>query len=237
MKLRFLLLVPASILPLLSAGCSSDEENVDSHGGQAGSAGTGAEVAKTTFFVTSDTSPTANLGGLEGADARCQRLADAAGLGAHTFHAYLSAEQDPEDESKTVDARDRIGTGPWYNSKGVLLAANSSALHALSGDPELFLDEKGNRVNGQWQDSPTPNEHDILTGTAADGTLLEGKTCADWTSEADDLTAQVGHTDGLGPSMNANPPYNSWNSVHESESCADTLPRGGAGKLYCFAID
>jgi len=237
MKLRFLPLIPALILPLLSAGCGSDEDNVDSHQGQAGSAGTGGEVAKTTFFVTSDTSSSANLGGLRGADARCQRLADAAGLGAFTFHAYLSAEQDPDDESKTVNARDRIGTGPWHNSKGVLLAADLDALHELSGDANLFLDEQGNQVNGQWQDSPMPNEHDILTGTAADGTLLEGKTCADWTSEAEDLTAQVGHTDGLGPSMNPAPPYNSWNSVHESESCADTAPRGGAGKLYCFAID
>jgi hypothetical protein len=149
----------------------------------------------------------------------------------------LSAEKDPTDDSKTVDARDRIGTGPWYNSKGVLLAENLAALHAMSGDPELFLDENGAKINGQWQGSPTPNEHDVLTGTAADGTLLAGKTCADWRSDAADMTAQVGHTDGLGPNMNAAPPYNSWNSVHENESCADTAPRGGAGRLYCFAID
>jgi hypothetical protein len=234
-KLRLLPLISCLILPLFNAGCGSDD---DSHAGQGGSGGTGGHNTKTTFFVTSDTSATADLGGLQGADARCQRLADAAGLGAHTFHAYLSAEKDPDDESKTVNARDRIGTGPWYNSKGVLLAQDLDALHALSaGDAELFLDEHGNKINGQWQGSPTPVEHDILTGSAADGTLLEGKTCADWSSDAQDMTAQVGHSDGLGPMMNPAPPYNSWNSVHENVSCADTLPRGGAGRLYCFAID
>lgn len=235
-KLTLLPLISCMILPWLNVGCGSDEE-IAVRQGEGGSAGTTGEVAKRTFFVTSDTSASADLGGLDGADARCQRLADTARLGTHTFHAYLSAEHDPADESKTVDARDRIGTGPWYNSKGRLLAENLSALHALSGDPELFLDENGNKINGQWQGSPTPNEHDVLTGTAADGTLLAGKTCADWRSDAAGMTAQVGHTDGLGPNMNAAPPYNSWNSVHENESCADTAPRGGAGRLYCFAID
>ncbi|HEY0465592.1 MAG TPA: hypothetical protein VGC79_15365 [Polyangiaceae bacterium] len=236
-KLRLLPLLACVLLPLLNAGCGSDEDNVQAHQGEGGSAGTSGEVAKTTFFVTSDTSTTADLGGLNGADARCQRLAVAVGLGAHTFHAYLSAEKDPADESKPVHARDRIGAGPWYNSKGALLAEDLDALHALNGDAELFLDEHANKINGQWQDSPTPNEHDILTGSAADGTLLEGKTCADWRSDAADLTAQVGHTDGLGPNMNGAPPYNSWNSVHENASCGDTAPRGGAGRLYCFAID
>lgn len=197
----------------------------------------GSQAAHVTFFVTSDTSATADLGGLKGADARCQRLAEAAGLGAHVFHAYLSAEQDPDDESKPVNARDRIGTGPWHNSKGVLLAQGLAALHEASGDAELFLDENGAKINGQWQGSPTPNQHDILTGSAADGTLLAGKTCADWSSDAADLTAQVGHSDGLGPNMNSAAPYNSWNSAHENGSCADTAPKGGAGRLYCFAID
>lgn len=235
-KLRLLPLISCLVLPLLNSGCSSDED-VGAHQGDGGSAGTGGQATKATFFVTSDTSATADLGGLQGADARCQRLADAAGLGTHVFHAYLSAEQDPEDESKTVDARDRIGTGPWYNSKGVLLAQDLDALHALSGDAELFLDENGAKISGQWQGSPTPVEHDILTGSAADGTLLAGKTCADWTSDAADMTAQVGHSDGLGPNMNSAPPYDSWNSVHENASCGDTAPRGGAGRLYCFAIE
>ncbi|HYP77022.1 MAG TPA: hypothetical protein VER12_13735 [Polyangiaceae bacterium] len=236
-KLRLLPLMTCMVLPLLNAGCSSDEDDIRAHQGDGGAAGSAGAAAETSFFVTSDTSATADLGGLKGADARCQRLADAADLGPRTFHAYLSAERDPEDENKTVDARDRIGNGPWYNAKGVLLAENLSALHALSGDAELFLDEYGNKINGQWQGSPAPVEHDVLTGSAADGTLLAGKTCADWTSDDSDMTAQVGHSDGLGPSMNPAPPYNSWNSAHENESCANTAPRGGAGRLYCFAID
>jgi len=235
-KLRFVSSLTCLIWSLLSVGCSSDED-VRAHQGEGGAAGTGGEAAKATFFVTSDTSTTADLGGLQGADARCQRLADAAALGLHTFQAYLSAEHDPADENKAVDARDRIGTGPWYNAKGALLAKDLNALHQLSGSAELFLDEHGQKINGQWQGSPTPNEHDVLTGSAADGTLLVGKTCADWTSDSADITAQVGHSDGLGPNMNSAPPYNSWNSAHENESCADTAPRGGAGRLYCFAID
>jgi len=236
-QLRLLPLIVCMISPLVGVGCSSDADDAQAHQGDGGAAGTAGAAAETSFFVTSDTNATADLGGLKGADARCQRLADAAGFGARTFHAYLSAEQDPEDEEKTVDARDRIGNGPWYNAKGALLAEDLDALHALSGDAELFLDENGDKINGQWQGSPAPVEHDVLTGSATDGTLLQGKTCADWTSDASDMTAQVGHSDGLGPSMNPAPPYNSWNSAHENESCANTAPRGGAGRLYCFAID
>ena len=160
----------------------------------------------------------------------------AAGLGAHTFHAYLSAERDPADPNSPVNARDRIGEGPWHNAKGVLLASELNALHSLSGNAELFLDEHGAKINGQWAGSPTPNEHDILTGSTAEGLLLAGKTCADWTSRGSDM-AQVGHSDGLGPQMNAAPPYNSWNSAHENGSCGDTAPKGGAGRLYCFGIN
>jgi hypothetical protein len=230
MRLRFLRWIPSLVLPLSSAACGSDDS------GPSGQAGAGGGGSKATFFVTSETSPTADLGGLNGADARCQKLAVAAGLGSHTFQAYLSAEQDPADSSKPVNARERIGTGPWHNAKGVLLAEDLALLHALSGDAELFLDEHGEKINGQWQGSPTPNEHDILTGSTAEGMLLAGKTCSDWTS-SDSGTAQVGHSDGLGPGMNAAPPYNSWNSVHENAGCGDTAPRGGAGRFYCFAID
>ena len=204
-----------------------------------GSAGAGGAASKTTFFVTSDTSMTANLGGLAGADARCQKLALAAGVGDHTFHAYLSVEHDPANPSKALDARDRIGTGPWYNSLGVLLAKDLTALHALSGNADLFLDEKGHKINGQWVNSPTPNEHDVLTGSTTMGTLLAGQTCVDWTSAstATTTTAQVGHCDGLGPNHDPTPPYNSWNSAHANGSCGDTAPKGGAGRLYCFAIN
>jgi len=207
-------------------------------GSGGGSAGSGGAPSKTTFFVTSDKSMTANLGGLKGADARCQALAVAAGLGDHTFHAYLSVEHEPPTTGMPMNARDRIGTGPWYNSKGVLLAQNVTALHALpSGNSELFLDEKGQKINGHWAGSPTPVEHDVLTGSTAMGTLMAGETCADWTSVATTPTAQVGHTDGLGPDMSMTPPYNSWNSAHANGGCADTAPLGGAGRLYCFAIN
>ncbi len=220
-------------------GSSGSSGSAGTGGASAGSAGSGGAASKTTFFVTSDTSMTANLGGLSGADARCQKLAVAAGFGDHTFHAYLSAEHDPANSAKALDARDRIGKGPWYNSLGVLLAQDLTALHALSGNADLFLDEKGHKINGQWVNSPTPLEHDILTGSSAMGTLLTGKTCMDWTSAstATTTTAQVGHCDGLGPNHDPTPPYNSWNSAHENGSCGDTAPKGGAGRLYCFAID
>lgn len=197
-------------------------------GGVAGTGGSGGK-SKTTFFVTSDTSMTGKLGGLEGADKRCQDLAKAASIGDHTFHAYLS--------TAAVNAKDRIGQGPWFNSAGVMLAADLTALHALKGNAELFLDENKKKINGQWQGSPTPNEHDVLTGSNADGTVRAGFTCMDWTSDATNLMAQVGHSDGLGPQMNGAAPYNSWNSAHENGNCGDTAPKGGAGRLYCFAID
>jgi hypothetical protein len=197
--------------------------------GASGSGGAGGAKSKTTFFVTSDKSMTGKLGGLEGADKRCQDLAQAAGIGDHTFRAYLS--------TSTVNAKDRIGSGPWVNSAGVTLAENLTALHALEGNAELFLDEKKAKINGQWEGSPDPNEHDVLTGSKADGTVQTGMTCMDWTSDSPDLKAQVGHSDGLGPDMNGDPPYNSWNSSHENGSCGDTSPKGGAGRIYCFAID
>lgn len=189
------------------------------------------------FFVSSDTSATANLGGLAGADARCQRLADAAGAGDRTFRAYLSVERDPSNGGAPTHARDRIGKGPWYNARGALVADNIDALHARSGDADVFLDEKGNKINGQWEGSPTPNEHDVLTGSDMEGRVVAGKTCADWTSAEMGMTAQVGHSDGLGPMRNGAAPYNSWQSSHDSGGCHSTTPKGGAGKIYCFASD
>jgi hypothetical protein len=98
-----------------------------------------------------------------------------------------------------VNAKDRIGPGPYFNSRGAMLAADSAALHARNGDAELFLTESGQKVNGQWSGSPTPNEHDVLTGSMGDGTVLAGQTCVNWTSELMTNTAQVGHADGLDP--------------------------------------
>src|SRR5262245_2507814 len=188
------------------------------------------------FFVTSDTSKTGNLGGLKGADERCNKLAKAAGS-KRKFAAYLSAEKNDAGDGP-VHARDRIGKGPWYNAKGDLLAKDVTALHALpAGNADLFLTEKGDKINGQWEGSPTPNEHDVLTGSDAEGKVVAGKTCADWTSEDAGKVAVVGHSDGLGPMRNPAAPYNSWNSSHDNAGCNDTAPRGGAGHIYCFAAD
>jgi hypothetical protein len=187
------------------------------------------------FFVTSATSVTGNLGGLAGADATCQRLAVAAGQGSRTWRAYLSVERDPANGNQPTNARDRIGTGPWHNAGLALIANNVAELHARTGDAALFLDERGQRINGQWTGSPTPNQHDVLTGSRPDGTLLPGMTCSDWTSDSAGVKGQVGHSDGMGPNQNTAPPLSSWNSAHDNQNCADTAPRGGAGRFYCFA--
>ena len=207
------------IVILIVAGCEDDE----SSGPKAG------------LFVTSATSVTGNLGGLTGADATCQRLAAAAGHGDRTWRAYLSVERDPANGNQPTHARDRIGTGPWYNVNLELIANNLTELHSRTGDAALFLDERGQRINGQWTGSPSPVEHDMLTGSNADGTLAPGQTCADWTSDSASVAAIVGHSDGMGPMQNTTPPLSSWNSAHANQNCANTAPRGGAGRFYCFA--
>ena len=190
-----------------------------------------AQDAKTSFFVTSKgMGDGANLGGLEGADAHCTTLAEAAGITGKTWRAYLSTQVT---EGRGISARDRIGAGPWHNAKGVLIASNLDELHIL---PNLYkstaLDENGNLVKGRGDQ---PNEHDILTGTKADGTAYfpweEGdKTCSNWTSNGDG-SATVGHHDRHGGGNV------SWNQAHNSRGCSqDALKStGGAGLLYCFA--
>ena len=210
------------IVLLAGAGCSDDTPT----------APTGPVVG---FFVTSQTSATGNLGGLAGADATCQRLAAAAGHGSRTWRAYLSVERDAASGNQAVHARDRIGSGPWYNAALGLVANNLVELHARAGDAAVFLDERGQRINGQWTGSPTPNQHDILTGSNADGTLMRGFTCADWTSSASSDVGQVGHSDGMGPNQSTAGALASWNSAHANQNCADTAPRGGGGRFYCFA--
>jgi hypothetical protein len=188
------------------------------------------------FFVTSETSTTGNLGGLAGADATCQRLATSAGYGSRQWRAYLSVERDPANNNQPTHAKDRIGSGPWYNTALALVANNLTELHARAGAATIFLDERGQMINGQWTGSPVPNQHDILTGSNGDGTVATpALTCADWTSSAADVAARVGHSDGMGQNQSTTPPNNSWNSAHASQSCADTAPRGGAGRFYCFA--
>lgn len=187
------------------------------------------------FFVSSATSTTGNLGGLTGADATCQRLATAVGQGGRTWRAYLSVERDASNNNQPRHARDRIGTGPWYNASLMLVANNITELHSRTGDAALFLDERSQRINGQWTGSPGPVEHDILTGSNADGTVAAGLTCADWTSASTDLVAQVGHSDGMGQNQSTAGTNSSWNSAHANQNCSNTAPRGGAGRIYCFA--
>jgi hypothetical protein len=194
--------------------------------------GAGSAQAQDTgmsFFVTS-ASPGdgANLGGLEGADMQCQTLADAAGAGAKTWRAYLS--------TSAVNARDRIGDGPWHNAKGELIANTVDELHSDANKitKQTALTEKGDVINGRGD---TPNQHDILTGSNADGTVAAGMTCEDWTSNASTGKAFVGHHDRIGLKDDA--PSKSWNASHPSRGCgAEDLPKsGGAGYFYCFAAD
>jgi hypothetical protein len=185
--------------------------------------------------VTSATSTTGNLGGIRGADATCQRLATAVGHGQRTWRAYLSLDADPDNGNRPTDARSRIGNGPWFNISGDKVANNLGELHARQGDAIIFLNERGERINGQWTGSPTPNQHDILTGSSTDGTLLPGMTCADWTSDSSTQRTQVGHSDGFGPNQSTTGSLASWNAAHLNTSCANTAPGGGAGRFYCFA--
>ena len=185
------------------------------------------------FFVTSaNPGNGGNLGGLDGADAHCQSLAEAAGAGDKTWHAYLSTSEE--------DARDRIGTGPWYNAAGVMIAESVADLHGAENNlnAATALHENGESPNYLGGDPPAPLaqplEHDILTGTNEDGTASD-QTCNDWTDGTAESRAMLGHADRIG----RNPGVNSWNAIHPSQGCAmeNLTPTGGAGMFYCFAID
>jgi hypothetical protein len=184
------------------------------------------------FFVTSvGIGNGGNLGGLEGADAHCQALAEAVGAGNREWRAYLSTE---EPDKRGVFARSRIGAGPWYNARGELIAVDLDNLHI---SPNIFqrtaLDEKGNEVKGRYHDV---NEHDMLTGTQEDGTAYfpddKDHTCNNWTSSGEG-SAQVGHHDRHGGGNT------SWNSAHPSRGCSQEALQstGGAGLFYCFTAD
>lgn len=183
------------------------------------------------FFVTSEGSGKGgDLGGLEGADAHCQKLATAVGVGKKQWRAYLSTE---EKGKRGISARDRIGKGPWHNAKGVLIAENLTELHLYNKTilKETALNEKGELVNGKGD---KPNQHDILTGTMNDGTAYfpddKDHTCNNWTSSGAG-SAQVGHHDRHGGGNL------SWTSAHGSKGCSlDALAKtGGNGRFYCFA--
>ncbi|MSU89252.1 hypothetical protein GE300_06410 [Rhodobacteraceae bacterium 2CG4] len=185
-----------------------------------------AQDAAMSFFITSENPGNgADLGGLDGADAYCGELAAAAGVSGKTWRAYLSTSE--------VDARDRIGSGPWVNANGDEIASDLEALHGENNiSKDTALDETGNVVNGRGDD---PNRHDILTGSNSDGTFA-GQSCEDWTASGEG-SAVVGHHDRMG--LDESPPMLSWNSSHPSRGCSLEALRstGGDGLLYCFAAE
>jgi hypothetical protein len=199
-----------------------------------------AQQSAMSFFVTSaGPGKGADLGGLAGADRQCQQLAQAAGAGGHTWHAYLSAQA--ADAQPAVNARDRIGRGPWQNAKGVVVAKDLDELHGANNlTKQTALTEKGDLVNGRGD---TPNKHDALTGTMPDGKAFppgDDKTCHNWTSSTQG-TAIVGHIDRQG--LRDDDTSRSWNSSHPSRgpdggcSQADLRSTGGDGLFYCFAVN
>lgn len=195
-----------------------------------------AQENQMSFFITSaGPGNGADLGGLEGADRHCQQLAEAAGAGDRTWRAYLSTGA--MDGKPAVNARDRIGSGPWYNAKGQLAAMDITDLHSENSKlgKEISLSEKGQMINGRGD---SPNMHDILTGSQLDGTAFTtdgDHTCNNWTSSGEDGSAQVGHHDRQGGGENPT----SWNSAHGSRGCSQSnlQATGGNGLFYCFAVN
>jgi hypothetical protein len=196
------------------------------------------------FFITSTGSGTmgGNLGGLAGADAKCQALAAAVGLGNKTWRAYLSITN--SDPASNDNARNRIGSGPWVNARGVQIAASVAQLHEEGGatnnlNAQTGLDERGQPVPGRdGRPAGTMNEHDILTGSAADGRAAAGTpapNCSNWTASSGQA-AQVGHFDRVGTSGAT---AMSWNAAHAVSGCSEANLRGtgGAGRFYCFATN
>jgi hypothetical protein len=211
-------------------GCATDSSQQTGAGGPM------------SFFVTSvGLGKGADLGGLEGADRHCQALASAAGAGARTWRAYLSTQGSSLPDTNVVHARDRIGTGPWFNAKGDLIARNVEELHSPANNltKQTALDERGRMVNGRTE---KPNTHDILTGSRPDGTAFgpnppfPDMTCGNWTKSGTEGSAMLGHHDRAGTV-----PHQwavSWNSSHPSRGgCSQDALRssGGAGLFYCFA--
>ncbi|RDV05211.1 lectin [Undibacter mobilis] len=196
-----------------------------------------AQQSSMSFFVTSaGLGNGANLGGLEGADRHCQTLATAAGAGTKTWRAYLSTQG-----QGAVNARDRIGKGPWVNAKGATIAKDVAELHGTNNlTKQTALSEKGEVINGRGDQ---PNRHDVLTGTQADGTAFppdKDMTCKNWTSGTEG-SAMVGHSDRTG--LDESAPAKSWNASHPSRGSgggctqADLRSTGGDGLLYCFAVN
>jgi hypothetical protein len=207
-----------------------------------GCATTQSGGSEMTFFVTSvGPGKGADLGGLEGADRHCQALAQAVGAGNRTWRAYLSTQAPSLTDPSAVNARDRIGAGPWHNAKGVMIARNVEDLHSASSDltKQTALNEKGEVVNGS---TDKPVRHDILTGSRPDGTAFPGApfgdmTCGNWTRSGAEGAAMTGHHDRSG--LAAVPWASSWNSSHLTRGgCSQEALRGtgGDGLFYCFAV-
>jgi hypothetical protein len=227
-----LVVLKSGAVAVLLAGCAA----------QPGGAPAAPATGPTSFFVTSAGSGKgADLGGLAGADAHCQKLATTAGAGSRTWRAYLSstavAATAPAQPTPAIHARDRIGNGPWFNAKGVMVARDVAHLHNGNNlTKATALDEKGALVNGRGD---TPNTHDILTGSRPDGTSFGGPgnfTCGNWTQSGDG-SAIIGHHDRTG--LVTDPWALSWNSSHATVGCGqEALVRtGGAGLFYCFAAN
>jgi hypothetical protein len=232
-SLRLVALAAALIL----AACAGNNEQT---GESAEPSDTSASMSASTsqdmsFFITSvGLGDGANLGGLAGADAHCKALATAVGVGDKEWRAYLSTSA--EGDQPAINARDRIGSGPWHNARGVVVANSVEHLHSADNNlsKETSLSELGGLINGRGD---TPNRHDILTGTQTDGTAFadgEDHTCSNWTSNGEG-TAHVGHHDRTGGGADPT----SWHAAHGSRGCSqsDLQGSGGDGYFYCFAAN
>ena len=221
MKNMWLILPVVIFVGMTSCTSSGDEA----------STGSDAEHMMSFFLTSMGPGNGADLGGLEGADQHCQTLAGAAGFGDQMWHAYLSTTA--SESSSSVNARDRIGNGPWYNFAGVQVATDIDNLHGENNlTKETVLNEQGGMTNGRGDD---PNRHDILTGSQLDGTAAVGDgdtTCQNWAGSGEG-SALVGHFDRIGGGDNPT----SWNSAHASSGCGqeDLRGTGGDGLFYCFA--
>ena len=238
---RALSIAIAAGFALACAGTQAQDKKGDESKKGAPAKGAGkaskGSAPKMSFFVTSTGSGKGgDLGGLKGADAHCQELAKAAGAGNRTWHAYLSTQT--SGGTKGVNARDRIGKGPWYNVKGELIARNLDELHTPAENKiskQTALTEKGESIPGVGD---KPVKHDILTGSDSQGRthqVTDDTTCRNWTSSSDSDRAQVGHSDRTGLSDTA--PAHSWNMSHMSAGCSQPALRktGGDALFYCFA--
>jgi hypothetical protein len=204
--------------------------------GSSGIAQAQTASTETTFFVTSvGSGKGADLGGLDGADRHCETLAEAAGIRGKMWRAYLSTQG-----ANGVNAKDRIGRGPWQNAKGTVIAKDAADLHSANNNitKQTALTEKGEPVKGRGDQ---PNQHDILTGSQPDGTAFTGDqdmTCGNWTKSGTEGAAMTGHHDRQG--LDESPPAKSWNSSHATRGgCSQDALRGtgGAGLFYCFAAN